>query len=265
MSNENIRQVSWQDIISLAEVRQLPPGEIEKTCLQKGLTPARYLRNMNAISRDEQLRLLDARVGVCGCGGLGLYIMSHLARMGVGHLSVWDPDTFSESNLNRQLFASYASLGQSKVEVCRHFIQQINPAVAVTARKSYWEDDRESIFKQQQVIVDALDNIPSRLALAEACAEEKIPLIHGAVAGWYGQITVIMPGDKSLQVLYGSAVGKGIEQEQGTLPFTAAAIASMQAAEVIKLLLNRETDLTGEICMVDLLDLSIERIKKTVT
>ncbi len=265
MSADEIKQVRWQDILTLAEVQKLTPREIEKKHLEKGIVPLHYIRNINAISQAEQLKLLDAQVGVCGCGGLGMYIISHLARMGVGHISFWDPDIFSESNLNRQLFASYTNLGQSKVEVCRQFIQQINPAVSLTASQSRWEDADQSLLRRQQVLVDALDNIPSRLLLAQVGAREEIPLVHGAVGGWYGQITVIMPGDQSLQDLYGASVGEGLEKEQGTLPFTAAVVASLQAAEVIKLLLERESDLRDEICMVDLLDLSIERFKKGVT
>jgi molybdopterin/thiamine biosynthesis adenylyltransferase len=252
----------WQEILKRAQELRISPLEVEKNYLREGIIPLHYTRNLEAISPTEQIQLLDAWVGVCGCGGLGLYVISHLARMGVGHLCIWDPDVFSESNLNRQLLASYATLGQRKVEVCRRFIREINPAVSVTALPSRWEESDPMLFRQQQVMVDALDNIPSRLALGSGCAEANIPLVHGAVGGWYGQLTVIMPGDNSLQYLYRDATNQGLEKEQGTLPFTAAVIASLQAAEVIKLLLQRESDLRDEICMVDLLDLSIERFQK---
>lgn len=255
-------QDEWQEILNISREKRLSPQEIEKERLRKGLIPQRYVRNIKAISPEEQLKLMDARVGVCGCGGLGLYVINHLARMGVGHISVWDPDVFSESNLNRQLFSSYANLGLSKAEVCREYIQTINPAIALATFASRWQDSDPELFKQQQVMVDALDNVSARMALAEACAQAAIPLVHGAVGGWYGHITVIMPGDNSLHYLYGDTNRQGIEKEQGTLSFTAATIASMQAAEVIKLLLQRESDLRDEICMVDLLDLSIERFQK---
>jgi len=232
---------------------------------QEGLVPERYLRNLKAISANEQAQLLDARVGVCGCGGLGLYVVNYLARVGVGHITVWDPDVFHESNLNRQLLASYSTLGQKKVEVCRQYVQEINPEVVFTALPCLWEEGDPVIFKQQQVIVDALDNIPSRLALVEACGHATLPLVHGAVGGRYGQVTVIMPGDKTLNTLYSNADMEGIEKEQGTLSFTAAVIAGMQAAEVIKLLLKRESDLRREICMVDLLDMELERFRKNAT
>ncbi|HNX28906.1 MAG TPA: HesA/MoeB/ThiF family protein [Syntrophomonadaceae bacterium] len=262
MSREDIKQITWQDIKSLAAAEGINPQEMEKNLLKEGGVPLRYIRNIEAISQEEQRILVDAAVGVCGCGGLGLYVINHLARMGVGHITVWDPDVFSESNLNRQLWSSFANLGQSKVEVCRKFIAEINPAVKITAQQFYWEENVKDIFLKQQVIVDALDNIPSRLRLADVCAREKIPLVHGAVGGWYGQLTVIMPGDNSLRSLYGEASREGIEKEMGTLPFTAAAVGSMQAAEVIKLLTGRDSALIDEICMIDMLDLNIERFKK---
>lgn len=252
----------WQQILKLAEEQHASPREIEKNRLRAGIVPQRFIRNITAISPDEQLQLWDARVGVCGCGGLGLYVISHLARMGVGNISVWDPDVFSESNLNRQLFSSYVNLGQSKVEVCRQFIQEVNPAISFTAAASRWEDGDPDLFGQQQIMVDALDNVPSRLALAQACARADIPLVHGAVGGWYGHVTVIMPGDQVLHDLYGGSAQAGIEKEQGTLPFTAAVIASLEAAEVIKLLLQRESNLREDICMIDLLDMSMESFKK---
>jgi molybdopterin/thiamine biosynthesis adenylyltransferase len=230
--------------------------------LQDDVIPERYIRNLNAITATEQTQLLEARVGVCGCGGLGLNVINYLARMGVGHITVWDPDVFNESNINRQLLASNRTLGQSKVEECSRYVRDINPDIKITALSCRWEESDPGIFNQQQVIIDALDNISSRLALAEACDRASLPMVHGAVGGWYGQVTVIMPGDKILETLYSDLERSGIEKEQGTLSFTAAIIAGLQAAETIKLLLNRESELCSEICMVDLLDMDMERFKK---
>lgn len=241
------------------EDKGLTPLDIEKNCLQEGIVPRRYTRNLNAISREEQLVLFDARVGVCGCGGLGQYIVDQLARMGVGHITAWDPDVFDETNLNRQLLASCDTLGQSKAEcACRH-VKALNPVLEFKAVKSRWEDGDPVLIGEQQIMVDALDNVSSRLELGRTCTEADIPLVHGAIGGWYGQVSVVFPGDLTLQRLYSRKTGQGIEQDQGNLPFTAAVIASLQAAEVIKLLLHREGILRGEVCMVDLLDMSMER------
>lgn len=262
MNDTGEKQVKWQEIKSMADSRNTDPREIEISLLKEGSIPLHYVRNIKAISKEEQLQLLQTRVGVCGCGGLGLNIINHLARMGVGHITVWDPDIFSESNLNRQLWSNFPNLGESKVDVCLEEIAKINPAVTVTSIQSRWEDSAGDLFRQQNVIVDALDSIPARLDLADACAAAGVPLVHGAVGGWYGQLTVIMPGDRCLHDWYGKFVQQGIENVLGTLPFTAAVIASMQAAEAIKLLIGRESVLKDEFCLVDLLDLSLERIKK---
>lgn len=259
MDAVNKKQIEWQDTVKLARDKRMAPLDIEKSCLQEGIVPRRYTRNLNAISRDEQLLLLDARVGVCGCGGLGQYIADQLARMGVGHITAWDPDVFDETNLNRQLLASYDTIGQSKVEcTCRH-AKSLNPTVAFTAVQSRWEDGDLRLIGEQQIMVDALDSVSSRLELGRTCADANIPLVHGAIGGWYGQVSVVFPGDLTLQRLYSQRTGQGIEQNQGNLPFTAAVIASLQVAEVIKLLLRREGVLRGEVYMVDLLDMSMER------
>lgn len=254
-----------KDTLVLAEKRGQTPREIEKEHLVQGVVPLHYQRNHNAISPSDQIKLLDSRVGVCGCGGLGLNVVNYLARLGVGHITVWDPDIFSEGNLNRQLFSSFENLGKSKVEVCRAFIQQINPAVCLTAIPAKWEESDAEIIYRQQVMVDALDNIPSRLTLARVCEEGNIPLIHGAVGGWYGQLTVVMPGDRILQEIYQSPEQQGIEEEQGTLPFTAAVLAGLEAAEAVKLLLDMESDLRSNLCLVDLLNMSFDMLPKCNT
>lgn len=254
-----------KDTLVLAEKRGQTPREIEKEHLVQGVVPLHYQRNHNAISPSDQIKLLDSRVGVCGCGGLGLNVVNYLARLGVGHITVWDPDIFSESNLNRQLFSSFENLGKSKVEVCRAFIQQINPAVCLTAIPAKWEESDAEIIYRQQVMVDALDNIPSRLALARVCEEGNIPLIHGAVGGWYGQLTVVLPGDRILEEIYQRPEQQGIEKELGTLPFTAAVLAALEAAEAVKLLLDMESDLRSNLCMVDLLNMSFDMLPKCNT
>lgn len=254
--------LEWKETLVLAEKLGKAPRDVEREHLRKGVVPLRYQRNHDAISQSDQIRLMDSRVGVCGCGALGLYVVNYLARLGVGHITIWDPDVFRESNLNRQLFSSYETLGKSKVEICRAAIEQINPTVQITAIPSRWEESDMATIRRQQVIVEALDDIPARLALAQVCEEENIPMVHGAIGGWYGQLTVIMPGDHSLQGMYKDSSSYSFEENEGALSFTAALLAGMQAAEAIKLLLNWESELRHTVYIVDLLNLDIERIFK---
>ena len=221
----------------------------------------RYKYNHAAISESEQVKLKNKHVFVAGCGGLGGYVMECLARLGVGHITVVDGDVFEESNLNRQLLCSSMNLGKPKVRAAQQRIQAVNALVSVEARQIFITDDNaEELIKGCDVVVDCLDTIPSRLILQAAAREVGIPLVHGAVAGWSGHVCTILPGDNTLDVIYGhSKAEKGIESETGNLSFTVAYVASIQGAEVIKLLLQRGNHIRG-LLQIDLLNMIFETI-----
>ena len=114
---------------------------------------------------------------------------------------------------------------------------------------------------QTRVVVDALDSIPSRLALADTCADLGVPLVHGAIGGWYGQVTTQFPGDETIQLLYGRWVeGKGIEQQLGNPSFTPALVASIQTAEVCKILLGVGSLLRNRKLSINLLEMEFEEV-----
>ena len=122
------------------------------------------------------------------------------------------------------------------------------------------EDNARQLVAGHDVVVDALDNISSRKILEAACEAEGIPLVHGAIAGWNGQVAVIMPGDRIIEMIYSGDEDKGSERETGNPAFTPAVIASMEAAEVIKLLLGREGSLKNRMLMIDLLNHQYETV-----
>ena len=148
----------------------------------------RYIRNMNALTKEENERLQDFRVCVVGCGGLGGYVVEMLGRIGIGHLTVVDSDGFEESNLNRQLYSDTVVLGKSKVEVARERMKLVNPLVEVhDLQVRLTEDNARDLIRGHDAVVDALDNRETRLVLQTAAEELGIPMVHGAIAGWYGQ------------------------------------------------------------------------------
>src|SRR5699024_2904260 len=116
------------------------------------------------------------------------------------------------------------------------------------------ESNAESILSGHRVIIDALDNIPSRLILQDACEKLQIPLVHGAIAGWYGQVTTILPGDFTLDKIYGKNVSKGVEKELGNPSFTPGIISSTQVSEVVKLLINRGDLLRNRLLFINMLE-----------
>lgn len=222
----------------------------------------RYLRNHDAISEAEQAILAQKRVLVVGCGGLGGYVIECLARIGVGHLRVVDGDVFDETNLNRQLLSSSMNLGRPKTLAAQQRVMAVNPLVEVEAFQSLLTaENAVQLLEGCDVAVDALDNVPTRLLLQQAAKTAGIPLVHGAVAGWIGQVCVVQPGQDLLNSLYPASTDtQGEEQETGTLSFTAALTASWQAAETVKLLLGKP-GLDGEILELDLLNSSFVKIK----
>lgn len=252
----------WSAQNAAAEQFRCSHGKVEELALLNGIFPARYQRNRNMISATEQLLLFRSRIAVIGCGGLGGYIIEELARLGVGQIVAIDPDVFEEHNLNRQILSSPLNLGQAKVEAALARVNQINPAVTVTAIKDFFcSANGPELLQGVTVAVDALDSIAYRLELAEICTALKIPMVHGAIGGWYGHVATQLPGDTTVQNIYRNWVeGKGIEKQLGNPAFTPAVVASLQVAEVCKIILGKGDLLCRRKLSIDLLDMEFDQI-----
>jgi len=219
------------------------------------LLKARYERNVNALSVEDVLKLHDAKVCVVGVGGLGGYVVEILARIGVLNITIVDYDVFEPNNLNRQLFSEEALIGSYKVDAAVQRMTKVNSDVVVNGiKKKLTKDNAREILAGHDVAVDALDNIQTRLMLASVCADLDIPMVHGSIAGWYGQVACVFPGDDMLEKIFGDVKAeRGIERELGNLPFTASTIASIQCAECVKILTGKHVE-KNAILQVDLLN-----------
>ena len=253
----------WADQQAIAEAYGVTVGQVEGAALEAGLLPARYQRNRMTLSTADQLKLFRSEVAVIGCGGLGGYIVEELARLGVGRLKAIDPDIFEEHNLNRQLMSTIAALGRPKVEATATRVAQINPAVQLLpSRERFCKENGRLLLNGADVAVDALDNVTTRLELAGVCADLGIPLVHGSIGGWYGQVVSQFPGENTLQTIYGRcADGVGVEKHLGNPSFTPAVVASLEVAEVCKILLGRGTPITGAMLVINLLDMEFSKFK----
>lgn len=225
----------------------------------------RYGRNKRALSDRECRALLECKVAVIGCGGLGGYVAEHLARVGVGSLRLVDADVFDETNLNRQLFCTESALGRAKVEVAAKRLAKVNSEVQVeTFNTLLTSENAFDLIAGCQCALDCLDNVAARFQLARACQEAGIPVVYGAIAGWFGQVCTVFPGDVSFVTLYGAhedgGGGEGVQETEGNLPFTAGAIASFQAAEAVKVLIGRQDILRNRLLMIDLQFGSVEEM-----
>ena len=219
----------------------------------------RYARNIPALTEEECLILRNKRVLVVGCGGLGGHIIDQLARIGIGFLRVVDGDVFEPSNLNRQLLSRIPLLGVSKAKAAAEHISKINPDIEAEAIEDFMTSQNVHVLTAGcDIVIDALDNIPSRRLLAAACAENGLPYIYGAIQGWVAQAGISMPGDSLIGTLFPQEVEI---QDKSVLSFTPALCASIQVSLCVKLLLGRPVD-TGTIYYFDLLNYEFETIPR---
>jgi len=228
--------------------------QVEMAALVRHIFLERYRRNLGTVGWDGQVQLLQSTVAVVGAGGLGGWVIEVLARMGVGRLIVIDGDRFEENNLNRQIGCTEETLGQLKADCLRERVSLINGAVDVEAI-AVWltAENATDLLHGAQVVIDALDTLPARMILFRAARTMGVPMVHGAIGGYTGQVMTILPGDSGLEALYGSVPRpeRGVEVEQGNPSATPMMVSAWQAQEVVKLLTGQGELLRNRMLLMD--------------
>lgn len=252
----DIRFIRLGPVHELAVAFDCPIREVELAALEAGIVPWRYLRNLGTIGLEGQARLLRATVAVVGLGGLGGYVTEALARMGVGRLILIDGDVFEEHNLNRQLLSAEDKLGTPKTQAAQQRVGEINGAVEVITHAAMLSaENLPQLLAGAEVVVDALDRLPIRFALQDGAQALGIPMVHGSIAGFLGQVMTILPGDPGLRSLYGDPdqiPEQGLEAELGTPAATPMAVAAWEAQEVVKILVGRGDVLRNRLLLMDM-------------
>lgn len=155
----------------------------------------RYVRQSLTLGEAGQERLKSARVLVAGAGGLGTVISLYLAAAGVGHLRIVDCDVVEPSNLNRQILHWNDDIGRQKTASVEEKLAALNPLICIEPiHGRIAEENIDEMTRGCDLIVDAMDNFPTRYLLNRAAVQGGIPFIHGAVRGFFGQVTTILPG-----------------------------------------------------------------------
>jgi molybdopterin/thiamine biosynthesis adenylyltransferase len=216
----------------------IPKRIAESLACGLGIFPKRYDLNAGTFGSSGQKNLLRSKVMIVGLGGLGGHVVEQLVRCGVGILVGVDADLFDETNLNRQLYSELKTIGQRKTEVTQRRVEATNDAVEFHSFFSKVEDLEDGVYDGVDLIFDCLDTIPSRLYLEGVGERFDIPIVHGAIGGWYGQMAIVWPGSKLLSNVYGTR-REGIEKMLGNPPFTPALVATFMVSEGIKLLLGK--------------------------
>ena len=267
--NTDLNIITVQKELILAEKYAVEAKTVQKLAMQENILPSRYLRNFGTMGFEGQLSLLNSSVGIVGLGGLGGVTAELLARMGVGHLILIDNDQFEDNNLNRQLLSREDNLGEGKVNAAMQRISRINSAVSTSPYSiALTKDNAEELLNGCDIVVDALDNMSTRFVLQTTCRELNIPMVHGAIGGFTGQVSTVFPTDRGLEVLYSGIKNdsdeyqdKLAEVELGNPAATPTITASWQAQEVIKFLTANGELLRHRLLYLDSYTGNVEIIK----
>jgi molybdopterin/thiamine biosynthesis adenylyltransferase len=211
---------------------------------------ARYERQVRLFGAEGQRRLKMARALVVGAGGLGSSVSVYLAVAGVGRIVVVDGDVVEISNLNRQILHGAIDIGRPKAVSAAETIRGLNPEVEVEAVALFADEENlAGLVGEADLVVDALDNFPSRYMLNRAALEKGVPLFHGAISGFDGQATTIIPKmTPCLRCVFPRSPPKVTTPAIGA---TCGVIGSIQASEVIKYLTGKGDLLSGRLLIWD--------------
>lgn len=228
-------------------------------------------RQLPLLDKQEQEKFKNARITVIGCGGIGGEAIEMLARMGIGELVLVDEDSFDITNLNRQTLATFEDIGHDKSSVAKKKVESINPNVNVTSFSQHVNQENvDEIIKDSNLIIDALDNVLTRVIVSRKAREMKIPFVHGAIHGSLGQVTVFLPNTKSYEELFNlPSLNKDLSEDvikelenvaSGTPPAfgpTPNLVGCLEAMEAFKIITGiGKVTVSPKMLTFDLLDFS---------
>lgn len=221
----------------------------------------RYNRNILVpqVGEEGQKKLSQAKVLVCGAGGLGSTVLANLASVGIGNIGVVDNDVLELSNLNRQYIHKFKNIGKIKVESAKQWINEFNPETNIhTYQLRLDEDNYVDIVKNYDFIIDCFDSFKSKFLLNKIAVQTGKTLIHGGVTEFFGQVMVIIPGKTAcLNCILSEETGHTVK---GVLSPTVTTIASIETMEAVKLVLSIGERLENKLLSYDGLKMCFKTI-----
>jgi len=287
---KSLEELGYEHVTSLAGgytdwKRSGLPTELPRTL--DGAKRSRYSRHIliPEVGEEGQLKLLDSRVLLIGAGGLGSPAALYLAAAGIGRIGIVDDDRVDASNLQRQVAHSTTRLGEWKAESAKRTMEELNPDVEVVPylERLTSENVERILADGWDVIVDGADNFPTRYLVNDAAVWHDIPLVHGSIYRFEGQVTVFKPHSRA-----GSAAGEAGDArpedlggpcyrclfpqppppelapscaEGGVLGVLPGIVGSLQAAEALKLCLGVGESLSGRLLLFDALATEFSEVR----
>lgn len=231
------------------------------------LQQQRYSRHilLEGVGEQGQSKLLESKVLVIGCGGLGSPACLYLAAAGVGTIGIVDADQVDLSNLQRQIAHHTPDIGVDKVESARNKINAMNPDVKVEAHKVWaGKDNIRQLIGGYDFVIDATDNFDAKFLINDACFFERTPLCHAGVVGFEGQMMTIIPGETTCyRCIFDAPPPEGAVPmcgDVGVLCAVPGVIGTLQATEAMKYLLSIGDLATNSLLTYNAMSMSVRKI-----
>src|SRR6266542_815482 len=267
-----LEELGYENVNSLAGgftewKRNGYPTELSRSLSPQGRM--RYSRHLliPEVGEAGQLRLLDSRMLLIGAGGLGSPAALYLAAAGVGTLGIVDDDIVDDSNLQRQIIHSTERLGDSKAESAKRTIEALNPDVEVKVFKERLTSENVDriLGEGWDLILDGADNFPTRYLLNDASIWHGVPVVHGSIFRFEGQVTVFKPGEgPCYRCLFPQPPPPELAPscaEGGVLGVLPGIVGSLQVSEALKLALGIGEPLVGRLLLFDALEPSFTEVQ----
>lgn len=225
------------------------------------MTTSRFARHhaLRGLGRDGQQRIREGSVLVVGVGGLGSPAARYLAAAGVGRMTLCDLGRVDAPDLQRQILFGAADIGLPKATVAAQRLRDAHPDVRIDAVDAPFE---AALVAGHDVVLDGTDDVGSRLALQQACRVVAVPLVWGALEGWTGQVTTLLPEGPCLECLMPPDLAAPACEDIGVFGPLAGTMGTIMAGEALKSLAGLPT-LRGRLLLIDALDGTAEAITYT--
>ncbi len=225
----------------------------------KNAEKERYSRQIRLFGEEGQKKLKRTRVFIAGAGGLGSIVSLYMAAAGFGRIRIVDCDSVELSNLNRQVLHGSDDVGRNKAKSAYETLTGINPEVEVEGIvETIAEDNIDHLLQGCDMIMDAMDNFSTRYLLNMAALDRKIPLFHGAISGYQGQATTIIPGKTAcLRCIFPRAPPASVFPALGS---TCGVIGSIQVTEAVKFVLGSGELLKNRLLLWDGLNACLDEV-----
>ncbi len=226
----------------------------------------RYARHLviPEVGVEGQIKLKMASVLIVGAGGLGSPLGMYLAAAGIGKIGIVDSDNVSYSNLQRQVLFAEGDVGLPKAEIAKERLLEINPGIEVKSYDVKLEaDNAVDIIKDYDIVVDGSDNFSAKYLLNDACVLLGKPFVYGSVLKFEGQVSVFYTKEgPCYRCLYPEPPENVLScEEAGVLGVLPGIIGSIQANEVIKIVIGKGELLTGRLLMLNALEMKFKELK----